>query len=207
METISKITDVAINEFTLETTLDKMGADIRAYSLDLTPYGEDTFLLSSVDELYALLDDQLVMLNAMLGSPYIVTFVQKARNWKTTLKSLQELLDEWLICQQRWLYLAPIFSSEDIIRQLPSEGRKFTAVDTTWKKIMAHAKLNSKVLVVSSQEKLYKQLSDCNQLLEVILKGLQEYLDRKRASFSRFYFLSNDELLDILSKAKGMKSR
>jgi dynein heavy chain len=203
-EVLNKITDVAINEFTLETALDKMYSDLRSYSFEMVPYkSTDAFLVANTEDLTAMLDDQLVMLQTMLSSPYILTFMQRARNWKQTIKSVQELLDEWLLCQQRWVYLAPIFSSEDINRQLPVEGRKYTAVDSAWKKVMAQIKQNSKVLIVTGQEKLIKQFGDCNKLLEVIIKGLTEYLEKKRSAFSRFYFLSNEELLDILSKAKG----
>jgi len=71
---------------------------------------------------------------------------------------MQDILDSWLKVQDAWLYLKPIFSSEDIRKQIPVEAKMFDTVDGHWKDIMHSTILDTHVLVVTSQSQLLEQL-------------------------------------------------
>ena len=47
---------------------------------------------------------------------------------------------------------------------------------------------------------MLERLNDMNNKLEDIQKSLDMYLETKRQIFPRFYFLSNDDLLEILGQ-------
>ncbi len=55
---------------------------------------------------------------------------------------------------------------------------------------------------IETGDDLLKTFQNCNKLLEEIQKSLEDYLETKRSAFPRFYFLSNDELLAILSQTR-----
>ena len=88
-------------------------------------------------------------------------------------------------CQATWLYLEPIFSSEDIMAQMPEEGRKFGIVDMYWRDIMTQSVKDTHCLVVTSQHNMLPRLVEANTLLEDIQKGLNDYLEKKRLYFPR----------------------
>ena len=57
----------------------------------------------------------------------------------------QDVMEEWALCRRSWLYLEPIFSSEDIMRQLPVEGKRYQTMDRIWRRIMASVQQDPKV--------------------------------------------------------------
>jgi dynein heavy chain len=103
------------------------------------------------------------------------------------------MLDEWLKLQRTWLYLEPIFGSEDIIRQLPrseqsrppapspaaiptrlrrSESRRFNDVDKVWRKTMSEARNDPNFLVIAHPDKrlgeIYKAANEkCEKVCAV----------------------------------------
>ena len=103
----------------------------------------------------------------------------------------------------RKLYFLEVrFSPFTTIRQLPVESKRYQTMDRMWRKMMAMAANNPNVITLCPDARLLENFRECNKLLEQVQKGLSEYLETKRASFPRFYFLSDDELLEILSQTK-----
>nr|XP_031326333.1 dynein heavy chain 1, axonemal isoform X8 [Camelus dromedarius] len=203
IESISKVAEVAGKEYAIEQALDKMEKEWSTILFNVMPYKEtETYILKSPDEASQLLDDHIVMTQSMSFSPYKKPFEQRINSWENKLKLTQEVLEEWLNCQRAWLYLEPIFSSEDINRQLPVESKRYQTMERIWRKIMKNAYENREVINVCSDQRLLDSLRDCNKLLDMVQKGLSEYLETKRSAFPRFYFLSDDELLEILSQTK-----
>eukprot|EP00798_Chlamydomonas_sp_ICE-L_P012761 gene12761-16012_t len=203
MEQIQTVSSYASKEYSLEKVLEKMELDWEGVEFKIADYKDTgTFIMGGADEVQAILDDQIVKTQSMMASPFIKPLEAKARRWETLMTTLQEILDNWLTCQGTWQYLEPIFSSPDILKQMPEEGEKFQIVDQAWRDVMESANASPSCLVIAADKEKLVALEENNKLLDEIQKGLAAYLELKRIAFPRFFFLSNDEMLEILSETK-----
>jgi dynein heavy chain, axonemal len=114
-------------------------------------------------------------------------------------------MDEWIEFQDEWYRLLPIVSSSFMQKNMIRETKEFAACDQKFKKNMKQVRDNPKLIKYAEDYKTkfwFNFFRSSNKVFQEIHKALDELLDKKRESFKRFYFLSNDELLQILSQVK-----
>jgi dynein heavy chain len=136
---IKEICTKAEKEYSLEKSLKGMKEewnDSESCEFKLTEYKGTFRIIGGIDDIITLLDDHMVKTQTMRQSLFIAPIEKEARMWEKQLKYAQHLIDDWIACQKAWMYLEPIFSSDDIMRQLPVEARRFKDVDTMWRKVL-----------------------------------------------------------------------
>jgi dynein heavy chain len=202
---IATISGQAGSESSLEEMLSKVIKNWNEAEFIVTSYrdNKDVFILGSVEDIQSLLEDSQVAIATIRGSRFLGPIKSEVERWEKMLALFSETLDEWMTCQRNWLYLESIFSAPDIQRQLPDEARMFSQVDRVWKDVMRKVSRNPNALKAGTLPGLLEIMQQNNGLLEQIQKCLEDYLESKRLLFPRFYFLSNDELLEILSQTKN----
>ncbi|GBP84500.1 Dynein heavy chain 1, axonemal [Eumeta japonica] len=206
-ELIMEIAELATKEYAIEQSLDKMTNDWQTKVMELSPYKTTgTYIMKIPDETLLLLDEHVAATQQLQFSPFKAAFELRIQDWDERLKFTQKVLDEWIECQKEWMYLEPIFTSEDISRQLPMEAKKYANMERIWRRIMSAAFECPKIMIICPDSRLLDSLLEARHLLDVVSRGLAEYMELKRVRFPRFFFLSDDELLEILSQSRNPRA-
>ncbi|XP_038211341.1 dynein heavy chain 12, axonemal [Zerene cesonia] len=194
----------ATKELALITNLNKMIAEWTDICFKTSPY-KDTgiYILSGLDDIQSVLDDHIVKTVGMRGSAFVKPFEAQVRAWYEKIMRVNSTIDEWGKVQSQWLYLLPIFSSKDIVAQMQEEGVMFVEVNNIYRRYMGSVDKDPHVLDVAGGAGVLESFKIASGLLEKINDGVNNYLEKKRLYFPRFFFLSNDEMLEILSETKN----
>ncbi|XP_044910412.1 dynein axonemal heavy chain 6 isoform X7 [Felis catus] len=202
---IQDISGQASGEAALEIILKKVEDSWKTTEFVVLPHrdSKDVFILGGTDDIQVLLDDSTINIATIASSRYVGPLKTRVDDWQKQLALFNQTLEEWLNCQRNWLYLESIFNAPDIQRQLPAEAKMFLQVDKSWKEIMRKVNRLPNALRAATQPGLLETFQNNNALLDQIQKCLEAYLESKRVIFPRFYFLSNDELLEILAQTRN----
>lgn len=200
---IKKILLVAQGELALEEFMKQVKNYWTSYVVELVNYQQKTKLVKGWDDLFNKLKEHMNSLTAMKLSPYYKQFEEDATAWEERLNKISALFDVWIDVQRRWVYLEGLFTgSADIAYLLPTESNRFNIVSTEFLGIMKKVNAAPRILEIVNIQGAQRILERLADMLTKIQKALGEYLERERSSFPRFYFVGDEDLLEILGNSK-----
>ena len=198
LKVVEEITSKASKELGFEQTLAVLRDRLYHANFTFQPY-HDTFKISSFDELTAMIEEDCLLIGSMKSSVCGSTFVVELENLENKFNIMSELIDCFRIMQHQWLYLEKIFvgSPCDIDEKLPRESDFFLELNKKYKGIISDFHIKE-CLASMCDGNFIKKIRELTLQMEGIQKSLDLYLDNKRRMFPRFYFLSDDDLLDLI---------
>ena len=199
---IRDIVAQAQGEMALEEFLKQVRDTWQNYSLDLVNYQNKCRLIRGWDDLFAKCSENLNSLQAMRHSPYYKEFEEEASSWEDKLNRVHVLFDVWIDVQRQWVYLEGVFTGNaDIKHLLPVESSRFQNINSEFFAVLKKVYKSPFILDVLNISGVQKSLERLAELLNKIQKALGEYLERERLSFPRFYFVGDEDLLEIIGNS------
>ena len=199
----SKITDRAKSEENIRDTLQEIITWSQSAEFSLLDHNienRQTFLIRNWDKLFSDIGDKLCSLDTLKDSSSFKPFADRSQILDGKLNILLKNLQSLHVIQTKWVYLEPIF----IHGIAPPKKQLFCDIDKTFREIMRRIRQNPKVFDIVSST-IHYELDEClhntlNQI-ESCERSLLHFLEEKRSKMARFYFLSNDDLLELIGNS------
>lgn len=204
-EEVKNIVDKAIKEMTVTKVLNDINETWNNLQFDYELHQKRRIKLLRVsEELIETLDDNQMQLQNISTSKHIDFLLPKVSEWQRNLTRVDMLITHWFEVQRKWIYLESIFiGSPDIRSQLPDDSKNFELIDSEFVGLINVINTSKTVMNVTRDDTIYRTLEGLESKLMVCEKALNNYLEKKRIAFPRFYFISSIDLLDILSNGNN----
>ncbi|CAF1493626.1 unnamed protein product [Rotaria magnacalcarata] len=203
IQLITEISENASKEYSIERMLEKIVQIWNEMTFETTMHKANVFKIKAPDEIIQYVEEHTAQISTIKGARYVKPFQREIDYWEKSIAQISELCDGLFNVQRQWLYMEGIFTSDDVQRQLSHETNEFKHVNVIWQdEIVDKIRENPNSLFVATKLNLFDKIQNLLKYLENIQKKMEDYLETKRSIFPRFYFISNEELVEILSLSR-----
>lgn len=204
---INHMIDEATSEARQEETLVAIAAFWESTRFIRSRFGESTVeFLALSDDASGKLESDQVALDALITSR-IGCMQEKAKEWKAKLVTVENAVILLRDVQTLWSRLEPFLNDcEEIMIDLPETSESFRELDKHVKKCLCQISAASGTVLALTCDGMIERLTETLSGLEKGQRDLGLFLNKKRRTFPRFYFICEDALLAILACGSNPKS-
>ena len=205
-EAVRDVHDTAEAEFKIELALEKINQRWRTETLIFDVIkNTDVRVVNSqyADRITEYLEEDLVMLSSLKTNAYAAVFGQQIDRWDSELNKIAETMDLLLLVQRKFVYFNNIFVNlQEEVGQLKGDKSVFNNVRSSFCKYLELFEKIGNTKSSLLHEGFSQALNELSRKLDHIQKNMRKYLEKRRVEVPRFYFLSDEDIFEILGKSR-----
>ncbi|EUD65414.1 hypothetical protein C922_04154 [Plasmodium inui San Antonio 1] len=206
-ESIEEVIIKAYNEKSIEEIIQKFHDYWDGIHFKNKDYKNGIILTYIDDMCIETIEEHQMSLQNCFSSKYFLFFSTELNIWQKKISNIYEVILLLKDIEKLWVYLQNMYVySEEVKKELPLYSKFFLTINDEYlemlKQIIGN---NTKVVDFANEEGIIEKLEELKVKLCKSEKPLNEYLDSKRKSFPRFFFISSTDLIDILSNGNNFK--
>ena len=203
MDELKELSSRAQGEVTIREAIQELDNWCTTAEFELMEY-TDSFkrkipVIKEWVEMTAKVGDNQSLLQSIKDSKFFARFKDRIIQFDKRMGGLDRFLSKINNLQRRWLYLEPIFNKG----ALPSEKPRFQQLNDQFVEIMKAIEKNKKIASLSEISGLETTLNAILEQIEVCQSALNKFLEETRNRFPRFFFLGDDDLLEIVGQSEN----
>ncbi|KOX76673.1 Cytoplasmic dynein 2 heavy chain 1 [Melipona quadrifasciata] len=158
-------------------------------------------LVEEYGSLLARAGELRLLLEGTKGVPGYERFAARVGRCEAGLSEVEERIKALSTIQRKWIYLEPVYEGG----AAPNDTGRWSRANKEFRYLMGEVARDPRV---SSLRRLpLSAFTNLKDLLDRCQKSLDEYLEEKRLSYPRLYFLSDEDLLELVSASgRGLEA-
>ena len=203
---VATMVNDAKEETDVKNKLDEIKNSLDELKFQLAPHkrgNEDKgYKFKDVTGEMEIIKDNIENLQNVGANKHAKAFKKEIEDLEQEMNNMMEIIEVWVEVQKKWIYLESIFvGSEDIRQKLVKETQEFDIQDKNFRKLMTSIYKKPSVRFQCREKDRKFELKGFLTKFEQAEKALTKHLDSKKNEFSRFYFLTEQDLLQIIGSS------
>jgi dynein heavy chain len=208
---VATMVNDAKEETDVKNKLDEIKVSLDELKFQISPHKRGTedkgYKFKDVTGEMDIIKDNIENLQNVGANKHAKAFKNEIEDLEQEMNNMMEIIEIWVEVQKKWIYLESIFvGSEDIRQKLVKETQEFDIQDKNFKKLMTSVYKKPSVRFQCREKDRKFELKGFLTKFELAEKALTKHLDSKKNEFSRFYFLTEQDLLQILGSSDPLET-